>query len=53
MRLLWHSYIGSDWFEVFIGTERIFVGHPEDFWLEFPWYARKHGILDVQEEVTV
>jgi hypothetical protein len=58
LHLKWTAYEGSDWFEVYVedhrsaDSERIFVGHPEDFWYEFGHYARKHDLLDVTEEVA-
>lgn len=51
MRIVWHGRKDSDWFEVWVGETRIFMGHPQDFWYEFTWYAKKYGLLDVTEEV--
>ena len=56
MRIVWHGREGSDWFEVYATNQgkdvmKIFEGHPEDFWFEFPYYAKEHGLMDVTEEV--
>jgi hypothetical protein len=55
MHVRWHGHQDSDWFQVYVGgsepENRIFVGHPEDFFAEFHYYARVHGFLTVTEEV--